>query len=56
MLNEFNLDGKTALVTGGSNGIGIEIALVLAEARADVAAAARRLTRIQETAGHPKVG
>ena len=50
MLNEFSLDGKTALVTGGSSGLGKEIALVLAEAGADVAVAARRLTRICETA------
>ena len=50
MLKEFNLDGKTALVTGGSSGIGKEIALVLAEAGADVAVAARRTARIEETA------
>lgn len=50
MLNEFNLDGKTALVTGASSGIGKEIALVLAEAGADVAVAARRVNRIEETA------
>jgi len=33
----FSLDGKTALVTGGSRGIGAEIALALAEAGAHVA-------------------
>ena len=49
MLNEFDLDGKTALVTGASSGIGKEIALVLAEAGAKVAVAARRLDRIEET-------
>ncbi|MBN1812490.1 MAG: SDR family oxidoreductase [Anaerolineae bacterium] len=32
-----NLSGKTALVTGGNTGIGREIALVLAQAGADVA-------------------
>ena len=31
-----NLTGKTALVTGGNTGIGREIALVLAQAGADV--------------------
>jgi len=50
MLNDFNLEGKTALVTGASSGIGKEIALVLAEAGADVAIAARRLDRIEQTA------
>ena len=50
MLSDFNLEGKTALVTGASSGIGKEIALVLAEAGADVAVAARRLARIEETA------
>ena len=50
MLSDFNLEGKTALVTGASSGIGKEIALVLAEAGADVAVAARRLDRIEETA------
>ncbi len=50
MLSDFNLEGKTALVTGASGGIGKEIALVLAEAGADVAVAARRLDRIEETA------
>jgi NAD(P)-dependent dehydrogenase (short-subunit alcohol dehydrogenase family) len=50
MLNDFDLEGKTALVTGASSGIGKEIALVLAEAGADLAIAARRLDRIEQTA------
>ena len=33
----FSLEGKTALVSGGSRGIGADIALMLAEAGADVA-------------------
>ena len=32
----FNLTGKSALVTGGSRGLGLEMARILAQAGADV--------------------
>ena len=37
ILNSFNLQGKTALVTGSSRGLGAGIALALAEAGANIA-------------------
>lgn len=39
---DFSLNGKVAIVTGGSQGIGRSIALALAEQGADVAVAARK--------------
>ena len=50
MVKEFNLEGKAALVTGGGRGIGKAIALVLAEAGADVAVVARTSSQIEESA------
>lgn len=41
-LSQFRLDGRTALITGGSRGLGLEIAAALAEAGARVALLARR--------------
>ena len=42
ILDSFKLDGKVALVTGASRGLGAEIAIGLAEAGADVALVARK--------------
>ena len=46
----FSLEGKTAVVTGGTSGIGRALSLGLAEAGADVIATARREQPVNETA------
>ena len=49
VLDRFNLDGKVAVVTGASSGIGVAYAKALAEAGADVAIGARREDKLQDT-------
>ena len=43
VLDLFRLDGKVAIVTGASSGLGVGFAKALAEAGADVALGARRV-------------
>jgi len=49
ILDSFKLDGKVALVTGASSGLGQAIAIALAEAGADVAVHARSDEKAAET-------
>lgn len=50
MTSIFNLEGKTAVVIGGTSGIGRALSLGLADAGADVVASARRMEHVNETA------
>jgi 2-deoxy-D-gluconate 3-dehydrogenase len=50
----FSLTGKTALVTGATKGIGLEICKVLADAGADIAAAGRDAEGLEEVSAGVK--
>jgi NAD(P)-dependent dehydrogenase (short-subunit alcohol dehydrogenase family) len=45
---EVNFEGKTALITGASSGLGARFAKILAEAGAQVVLASRRIERLKE--------
>ena len=49
-LDALRLDGRAAIVTGASRGLGRAMALALAEAGADVALASRSVAELDETA------
>jgi NAD(P)-dependent dehydrogenase (short-subunit alcohol dehydrogenase family) len=61
VLDRFRLDGKVAVVTGASSGLGVGFSQALAEAGADVVLGARRADRLPATeelvraAGHRAV-
>jgi NAD(P)-dependent dehydrogenase (short-subunit alcohol dehydrogenase family) len=61
MTSAFSLEGKTAIVTGASSGIGRAVAIALGEAGANLTLVARRIDALEETAalankaGAPKV-
>src|SRR3954468_8398723 len=49
VLDKFKLDGKVAIVTGASSGLGVAFAEGLADAGADIAICARRAERLEDT-------
>ena len=46
----FNLEGKTALVTGGSRGLGLQLAQALGEAGAKIMLSSRKAGDLEEAA------
>ena len=49
VLDAFSLEGRVAIVTGASSGLGVTFAQALAQAGADVALGARRFDRLSAT-------
>jgi NAD(P)-dependent dehydrogenase (short-subunit alcohol dehydrogenase family) len=50
ILDSFRLDGRVAVISGASSGLGVDFAVALAQAGADVALAARRTDGLARTA------
>ena len=55
-LESFRLDGKVAVVTGASSGLGVVFAETLAGAGAKVVVSARRLDRLEKLAEDLRAG
>lgn len=51
VLDLFRLDGRVAIVTGASSGLGVTFAEALADAGADLVLGARRVDRLEQTRG-----
>jgi NAD(P)-dependent dehydrogenase (short-subunit alcohol dehydrogenase family) len=51
VLDRFRLDGKRAFITGGSRGLGREMALALADVGADLVLVGRDAESLEQTAG-----
>ncbi|MFP6782060.1 MAG: SDR family NAD(P)-dependent oxidoreductase, partial [Gammaproteobacteria bacterium] len=49
-VNAFDLTGRTALITGGSRGLGRQMALAFARHGANVAIASRKIEQCESTA------
>ncbi|HUW78252.1 MAG TPA: glucose 1-dehydrogenase [Candidatus Nanopelagicaceae bacterium] len=50
LIERFRLDGRVAIVTGASSGLGVGFAETLAEAGADLVLGARRIEKVEEVA------
>src|SRR5712692_930645 len=50
----FDIEGKVALITGGSRGLGLQMAEALGEMGAKVAITARKQAELEEAAAHLK--